>query len=71
MKKLILAIVLSLAIPVAALASAKLSPAYRAKFCYPGGSYYVNQIAHYPAYYAAHNAQYLALYGPTTAYCPI
>lgn len=36
---------------------------YRAIYEYPTGSYWVNQIAHYPSYYAAHNTFYQTKYG--------
>lgn len=48
----------------------KLSPSYRAIYCYDGGSYWATQKAAYPIYYAANNARYEALYGANTIYCP-
>lgn len=36
---------------------------YKAVYEYPSGSYWQAQIAAFPAYYAAHNAKYLAQYG--------
>lgn len=71
MKKLALAVVLAAAIPAIAIAHTNPSycgagpynTSYRAIYEYPTGTYWQNQIAHYPAYYAAHNAQYLNKYG--------
>lgn len=79
MKRLLLSTVLALGLAVgmagtaSAAPSSPLSLAYRAKYCYPTGSYYVAQLSNpwNAIYYAVHNAYYLAKYGPTTRYCPI
>lgn len=42
---------------------------YQDVYCYPTGTYWQAQIAAYPEYYAANDAYYQALYGPTTWYC--
>lgn len=40
-----------------------MSASYRAIYEYPTGSYWVDQLSRYPAYYAAHNAYYQTKYG--------
>lgn len=70
MKTLIMALALTL-LPTAVLAAHKLPASYRAIYCYPGGSYWVKQIAAYPDYYADHNSYYVSHYGSATRYCPV
>jgi len=47
----------------------RLTPAYRAVYCYPTGTYWATQVAAFPDYYAHYNAYYTANYGATTRYC--
>lgn len=72
MKKLLttLSFLAVIAIPATASAAYKLPLAYRAVYCYDGGSYWAGQKAAYPEYYADHNAYYEAHYGLNTMYCP-
>ena len=67
----VLSVVLFTSVPMIANATAtKLPLSYRAVYCYPTGSYWVNQIATYPDYYTAHNASFVTRYGAATKYCP-
>lgn len=40
-----------------------MSPAYRAIYEYPTGTYWQKQIAKFPVYYATNNAYYQTKYG--------
>lgn len=53
----------------AGMARAGLSPAYKAIYCYPTGSYWTAQIAAYPDYYASKNVYFTNKYGAATKYC--
>jgi hypothetical protein len=73
MKKLLIGLVVAVGVALPAMVLAATSPlpaSYRAKYCYPSGTYWQSQIATYPDYYAFHDAQYQAQYGSTTRYCP-
>lgn len=67
MKKLL--VVAALLIPGAAVAAA-LPASYQAKWCYPTGTYWQQQIAKYPEYYASKGAKFESRYGAGTKYCP-
>ena len=73
MKKLLTVLTISLVIatPVAAVAATQLPLNTRAKYCYPTGSYWVNQINTYPEYYEVQGFRFEAKYGATTKYCPV
>lgn len=66
--KLLLTITTILTLTSVGAASA-LTPAYKAKYCYPTGTYWAKQVSKYPAYYAANNAYYVSHYGAATQYC--
>lgn len=74
MKKLIAAAIITgslvgVTLPVTAASNSPLKPSYKAVYCYPGGTYWQNQISRFPAYYATNNATFTAKYGATTRYC--
>lgn len=69
MKKLLATVSLLTTLIVSAGVVNALSPAYKAIYCYPTGTYWQKQIANSPAYYSVHNAQFTAKYGATTQYC--